>query len=333
MSAYNPDDTKHYCMCVQYIEALWKMATVVQEAKHRLMWGQLIPYVVMHVACFAVCWVGWSWAAVLVAAGLYAVRVFALTAFYHRYFSHRAFKTSRIFQFIGAALGNASLQRGPLWWAAHHRVHHRHSDEPGDVHSPHQHGFVWSHMGWFHARENHGTDHRLIRDFGKYPELVWLDRYDFAIPALLGFALYGLGEALAVWKPSLGTNGLQMFVWGWLISTVAVYHVTYSINSLSHMLGSQRFPTNDSSRNNWLLALLTFGEGWHNNHHHYPNSARQGFYAWEIDITYGILRVLSWLGVVWDLHPVPARVLELGRAADSERNGASRVLATGGSDS
>ena len=292
------------------------MASVCPEASstdRRLIWAQLIPYIAIHAGCLGVFLVGWSPIAVAAAVALYAVRVFALTAFYHRYFSHRAFKTSRVFQFVGAALANMALQRGPLWWAAHHRLHHRLSDRPGDVHSPHQDGFFWSHMGWFHAWRHQPTNYGAVRDFARYPELRLLDRLDFVIPLSLGAGLYGFGEWLRVAQPALGTTGLQMFVWGFVLSTVAVYHVTYSINSFAHLFGSRRFETRDDSRNNWILALLTFGEGWHNNHHHYPNSARQGFYWWEIDVTYSILFALTRLGIVWDLQPVPDRVLAAGR--------------------
>jgi stearoyl-CoA desaturase (delta-9 desaturase) len=292
-----------------------------EPAPRRLIWAQLIPYILIHLACFAVLWVGWSPVALIVAGVLYSVRVFALTAFYHRYFSHRAFKTSRIFQFIGAVLANSSLQRGPLWWAAHHRLHHRLSDKPGDLHSPHQDGFLWSHMGWFHDMANQPTNMKAIRDFAKYRELVLLDRFDFVVPLSLGALLYALGACLERWAPGLHTTGLQMFVWGWAISTVAVYHVTYSINSFAHLIGSRRFATEDSSRNSLVLALLTFGEGWHNNHHYYPNAARQGFYWWELDITYSILKMLSWVGIVWDLHAVPSEVLESGRKPATSARG------------
>jgi stearoyl-CoA desaturase (delta-9 desaturase) len=286
------------------------------EVKQHIDWFQLGPYILIHLACITVIWVGWSWVALAVAASLYVVRVFALTAFYHRYFSHRAFKTSRWFQFVGGVLGNMAVQRGPLWWAAHHRVHHRKSDQPGDLHSPHVEGFFWSHMAWFITRENYVTNYKAIPDFAKYPELRFINRFEFLVPLGLGFSLFGLGEAMRQWVPSWGTNGWQMLVWGFVISTIAVYHVTYSINSLAHLFGSQRYPTHDQSRNNLALALVTFGEGWHNNHHHYPNSARQGFYWWEIDLTYYVLVALSWLGLVWDLRPVPVKVLDEGRTAD-----------------
>ncbi len=276
-------------------------------------WLRCIPFILLHVGCLAVIWVGWSWPAVLVAALLYALRVFALTAFYHRYFSHRAFKTSRWFQFVGAVIGNSAVQKGPIWWSAHHRHHHRHSDTELDIHSPVTQGFWRSHMGWFMTRENYGTNHRSVRDWIKFPELRFVDRFDFLVPLLLGVGLYALGEALRYAMPGSGVTGWQMFVWGFLISTVAVYHVTYSINSLAHVFGRRRFNTKDASRNNFWLALATFGEGWHNNHHYYQASARQGFYWWEIDITFYTLVVLSWFGLVWELKPVPQRILDQGR--------------------
>lgn len=246
-------------------------------------------------------------------------RVFGLTAFYHRYFSHRAFKTSRWFQFAGAVLGNSAAQRGPIWWAAHHRNHHRHSDDEHDTHSPQRHGFAWSHMLWFMTRENYRTNRRVVKDWLKYPELRFLDRFDFLAPLALAAAMFGLGEWLRVAWPELGTSGWQVLVWAFLISTIALYHITFAVNSLAHTFGSQRFATTDNSRNNFWLALVTFGEGWHNNHHRNPASARQGFYWWEIDVTYSLLVVLSWLGLVWDLKPVPKNVLAEGRALTARR--------------
>lgn len=293
------------------------MATVAKDNAERLTRSDLvrvIPFILMHMACFSVFFVGVSWIAVAVAIVVYFTRVFGLTAFYHRYFSHRAFKTSRWFQFMGAAIGAAAVQRGPLWWAAHHREHHRHSDGPGDVHSPHVHGFLWSHMGWFMARKNYELQGDGLKDLWRYPELRFLDRHDYMAPTALAIAMYLLGAACERWAPGLGTTGWQMLVWGFLISTTALYHVTYAINSLAHTLGTRRYPTRDESRNNLWLALVTFGEGWHNNHHYYPSSARQGFYWWEIDITYYILRALSTLGIVWDLRTVPQRVLDEGRS-------------------
>ncbi len=289
------------------------------QSRQEVEWFRVTPFLLMHLACISVLWVGWSWVALGVALVIYFARVFGLTAFYHRYFSHRSFKTSRWFQFVGALLGNLAGQRGPIWWAAHHRDHHRYSETHADVHSPHAHGFLWSHMLWFMTRVNYRTIERNVKDLLKYPELRFLDRFDFVAPTALAFAMFGLGEALRIWAPSLGTNGWQMLVWGFLISTMVLYHVTFAINSLAHTIGTRRFNTNDDSRNNWWLALMTFGEGWHNNHHHYPASARQGFYWWEIDLTYCILVVLSWCGLVWDLKAVPQRVFDDARKHPSPR--------------
>jgi len=284
-------------------------AGVADERPERIDWLRVVPFVGMHLACIAIWWVGASAVAVVTAITLYALRMFAVTAFYHRYFSHRAFKTSRAAQLVFALLGASAVQRGPLWWAAHHRHHHAHSDRTGDAHSPQQHGFLWSHMGWFLARANFPTKIALVRDLAVYRELAVLDRFDAAVPALLAAALYAVGAALERLAPSLGTNGVQLLVWGFAVSTVAVWHATFAINSLAHTLGSRRFATRDSSRNNWVLALLTLGEGWHNNHHRFPAAARQGLRPWEIDLTYYALRLLALTGLIWDLRPVPAAML------------------------
>ncbi|MFO1407008.1 MAG: acyl-CoA desaturase [Steroidobacteraceae bacterium] len=276
-------------------------------------WPRVVPFALMHVGCLAVAWTGWSPFAVATAVLLYALRMFAITAFYHRYFSHRAFRASRGWQFVFAVLGASAVQRGPLWWAAHHRHHHQHSDRPGDAHSVRQDGFFWSHMGWFLARENFATRAHLVRDLAKYPELRWLDRYDVAVPAALFVALWAVGAWLEAAHPSLGTGPWQLVVWGFCISTVVLFHSTFVINSVAHQWGTRRFDTGDDSRNNALLALITFGEGWHNNHHRYPGSARQGFYWWEVDLSWYALRVLAALGVVRGLRPVPRSVIEAGR--------------------
>ena len=274
-----------------------------------------LPYFAMHLACLGVIWVGWSPVAVISAIALYLIRMFAITGFYHRYFSHRSFKTSRAAQFLFALLGCTAVQKGPLWWAAHHRHHHRCSDQEADVHSPVQHGFWWSHAFWFLASVNFKTHYDRIRDFSKYPELVFLTRYDMVIPVLFAMAIYLTGFLLEVFMPQLGTTGMQMLIWCFFISTIVLGHATFTINSLAHVIGKRRFKTKDNSRNNWFLALITLGEGWHNNHHRHPGSVRQGFYWWEIDLTYYILRLMAMVGIVWDLHPVPQRVLQEGRAS------------------
>ena len=252
--------------------------------------------------------VGWSPVAIAVAFLFYFTRMLAITGFYHRYFSHKSFKTSRFTQFVFALLGATAAQRGPLWWAAHHRHHHVHSDQEQDVHSPARHGFLWSHMGWFTASRNFSTNLTRVKDLAKYKELVWLDRFDSLVPLLFAAFIFGLGELLNALNPSLGTNGLQLVVWGFFISTVALYHATYTVNSLAHQFGKRRYRTKDDSRNSLLIALITCGEGWHNNHHHYPGSVRQGFYWWEIDFTFYFLKLLAWAGVIWDLKTVPETI-------------------------
>lgn len=271
----------------------------------RVDWLRVLPFIGLHLACIGVIWVGFSWFALWTAVALYALRMFAITGFYHRYFSHKSFRTSRPLQFVFAFIGAASVQRGPLWWAAHHRHHHIHADKDEDVHSP-RHGFWRSHMTWFLTPRGFRTEFERVPDLVRYPELRWLDRFDILVPVLLAVFLFVLGGVLESRAPQLGTNGPQLLIWGFFVSTVVLFHITVTINSLAHVWGTRRFATRDTSRNNILLALLTFGEGWHNNHHHFPGAARQGFRWWEVDLTYYLLRVMSWCRLVWDLKPVPA---------------------------
>jgi stearoyl-CoA desaturase (delta-9 desaturase) len=254
------------------------------------------PFVLLHLALLAAFFVPATAGAVALCAAAYAVRMFGITAGYHRYFAHRAYKTSRLFQFVLAWLGCSALQKGPLWWAGHHREHHRHSDTPKDPHSPYETTFWWSHVGWVLSAEHGETPAESIEDFGRYPELRWLDRYHWVPGILLAAACF----LLAGWA------GL---VWGFVVSTVLLYHGTFTINSLSHLIGSRRYDTADDSRNNWLLALVTMGEGWHNNHHHYQSSANQGFFWWEIDLSYYALLGLRCLGLVWDLRKPSEKAL------------------------
>jgi len=245
--------------------------------------------------------------------------MFAVTGIYHRYFCHNAYRLSRPVQFLFAVLGSTAVQRGPLWWAGHHRHHHTHSDTEEDIHSPRRQGFWWSHVGWILSTRNFRTRLDLVGDFARFPELRFLDRFDILVPVLLATGLYGAGAILATRAPHLGTSGPQMLFWGFFLSTMALFHATSTINSLDHMIGSQRFQTGDDSRNNASLAVLTLGEGWHNNHHRFAVSARQGFYWWEVDITYYILRALALLRIVRDLEPVPEAVLSEGRRFDAAK--------------
>ena len=262
--------------------------------RYRLL--ETIPFVLAHLACFAALWTGVHATDLLIAAGLYGLRMFGITAGYHRYFAHRSFKTSRAFAFTLAFLAQSSAQRGILWWAGNHRQHHRFSDTDDDVHSPVRHGFWHAHLGWFFTDEHRETDLAAVPDLAHYPELVWLDRHPYLPAVLTGFL---------IWLAA-GWSGLVV---GFLWSTVVLWHATFSINSLAHLVGRRRYLTGDQSRNNLWLALLTFGEGWHNNHHHYQSAARQGFRWYEIDVSFYALKVLAAAGLVWQLNSPPGHVV------------------------
>jgi stearoyl-CoA desaturase (Delta-9 desaturase) len=278
-----------------------------------IVYPSTVPFVLVHLACFGAIWTGVTWEAVGICVALYWLRIFAIGAGYHRYFSHRAYSTSRTFQFILAVLAQTTTQKSVLWWAAKHRHHHLFSDTEHDVHSPRHKGFFYSHVGWIFDRKHDETDLVKIDDFARYPELMWLHRYEQTPAIALAVATF----LIAGW-PGL--------VVGFFWSTVLVYHGTFCINSLAHVHGKKRYVTGDDSRNNWLLALFTMGEGWHNNHHAYQASARQGFRWWEIDPTYYILKALSWTGVVWDLKSPPEAVLR------NEQKLGSRVIERAAAD-
>ena len=262
-----------------------------------------VIFVAMHLSLLFVFVVPASTKVVLLALGGYGLRMWAVTAGYHRYFAHRSYKTSRAFQLVLAFLGAMSMQNGPIWWASVHRRHHKHSDAEGDVHSPARRGFFYAHIGWvFDQTVPRPRDDSNVTDLLRYPELRWIDRHDWVATSAYALACFAIG----------GVPGL---VWGFVVSTLAVFHATLFINSLAHMWGSRRYATGDASRNSALLALITFGEGWHNNHHHYASSTRQGFFWWEVDLTYWVLRVLGWLGIVWAIREPPAAVV--ARTADA----------------
>jgi stearoyl-CoA desaturase (Delta-9 desaturase) len=261
-----------------------------------IIYPSAVPFVLVHLACIAAIWSGVTWQAIAICVALYWVRIFAIGAGYHRYFSHRAYSTGRVFAFVLAFLAQTSAQKSVLWWAAKHRHHHLHSDTKQDVHSPRHRGFVYSHVGWIFARQHDAVDLVKVADFARWPELMWLQKYE-------------LGPAIALGALCFLVAGWSGLVVGFFWSTVLVYHATFCINSLAHVRGRVRYVTGDDSRNNWLLALFTMGEGWHNNHHACQSSVRQGFRWWEIDPTYAILKALSWLGMVWDLKTPPERLL------------------------
>jgi len=267
-------------------------------------------YWFIHAACLLGLFVETTPLALYTLVFLLGLRMFAITGVYHRYFAHRTYKTSRAFQLVLAVLGTLAIQKGPLWWAAGHRRHHQYSDQPGDMHSPRE-GFIHSHLGWIFERRWGKTEIARIRDFARFPELLWLDKWHWVPPLTLSALCFVIG-------------GWSMLIWGFVISTVLLWHLTYTINSLAHVWGSRRYDTSDDSRNNFVLALLTMGEGWHNNHHHFMSCTRQGFFWWEIDFTYYVLRALAAVGLVWDLREPPARVVAATAAAKSlARAGAS----------
>ncbi len=261
-------------------------------------WLRSAPFWGVHVAAVAgVAALGWSWTGLALALALYFVRMFFITAGYHRYFSHRTFQTGRAMQLVLALGGTLALQKGVLWWAANHRVHHRYSDQPQDVHSPRQRGLYWSHVGWILSDEHQHTRWDQVRDLARFPELRWLNRHWMAPPVLMALLLLALGGPWAL-------------VWGFFVSTTLLWHGTFLVNSLAHRIGRRRFATRDDSRNSALIALLTLGEGWHNNHHHYPGMARQGLAWYELDVSYYVLRLLERLGLIHDLRRPPRRVLD-----------------------
>lgn len=277
------------------------MQSSSQNPTERSTWETYFLYIfggitILHLACFGAFWTGVHTIDWVVCFLLYFIRMFAITGGYHRYFSHRTYKTSRWFQFILAFVAQTSSQKGALWWAAHHREHHRESDTLNDVHSPVRKGFLYSHIGWLYRLQNDYTPYEKISDFSKYPELVFLNK-NWLIPPVT------LGVFIGLW---LGWSGLIV---GFCLSTVLLWHGTFTINSLSHIYGYQDYYTGDHSKNNWLLSIITLGEGWHNNHHFYQSSTRQGFKWWQVDITYYILKLISWIGLVWDLREPPAEVL------------------------
>jgi stearoyl-CoA desaturase (Delta-9 desaturase) len=271
--------------------------SIDRDSSTDIVYPSTIPFIIVHLTCFAAIWTGVTAEAVAIGVGLYWLRIFAIGAGYHRYFSHRAYETSRGFQFVLAVLAQSTSQKSVLWWAANHRDHHLHSDTELDVHSPRHTGFIYSHVGWIFSRGQETMNVNRIADFAKYPELMWLHRYE-QLPA---FVLAVLCLAVASW-PGL----IVGFFW----STVAVYHGTFCINSLAHLVGKRRYVTGDDSRNNWLLAIITMGEGWHNNHHAYQSSARQGFRWWEYDPTFYLLTLLQRLGLVWNLKLPTAEVMQ-----------------------
>ncbi|HEX7135274.1 MAG TPA: acyl-CoA desaturase, partial [Iamia sp.] len=261
-----------------------------------------VPFLLVHLAPLLVVFTGVTAAAVVIGIALFYGRMFFITAGYHRYFAHRSYRMGRVAQFVMAVGGATAAQKGALWWASHHRDHHRFSDTERDVHSPLK-GFWWSHVGWILSDKHKGWDPDAIKDFNKYPELRFITKHDWIAPWTLGVVSY----LVAGW-PGL----IVGFFW----STVLLWHGTFTVNSLAHVMGRRRYATTDTSRNSALIAAWTGGEGWHNNHHYYQASARNGFFWWEYDPTYYGLKVLSWFRIVRDLKVPPARILDDARVRE-----------------
>jgi len=269
-----------------------------------------IGFALLHIAPVLIFWTGSTLFDWMVCIFLYFFRMFFVTGGYHRYFSHRTFKTSRFFQFILAFFAQTSLQKGVLWWAANHRTHHKYSDLPDDPHSARIYGFWYSHVGWIIGPDYKETRSDLIKDYAKYPELRWLNSHYLIPPIILMLLVYFIGGYINSGGvlAEIPVAGLSTLAIGFFLSTVVLFHGTFSINSLMHMIGKPRYVSNDKSKNSLFLALITMGEGWHNNHHYYQSSVRQGFFWWEIDVTFYILKFLSVFGIVWDLRPVPVHI-------------------------
>lgn len=292
----------------------------VSPKKDSLSTLSLIGFILVSSSALIAFFVPFSWELVWIAVASYFLRMFGITAGYHRYFAHNAYKTSRFMQFIIGFIGGAAMQKGPLWWGAHHRDHHRYSDTDKDLHSP-RHGFWHSHMLWFLDPKVDEYDPKKIKEYTKYPEIVFIDKYYWIPPLVYAILLYIGGYFFS------GRDHLYAFsvlTWGYAVSTFFLGHGTWTINSLTHVIGKKRYESGDDSKNHWLLAFITMGEGWHNNHHYYRHSANMGFYWYEYDISYYVLKVLSWLGLVWDLKKPPAHVLEEGKMQDALRSGKSK---------
>src|SRR5712691_10483887 len=254
--------------------------------------------------------VPFSWPLVGLWAASHFLRAIGLTLAFHRYLAHRSFQMNRAARFVWAFFGTAAMQKGPLWWAGHHVNHHRYADRDGDPHSPAISGFYYAHIGWFLNDAKHDRlepTNPVVRDFSKAPELAWLERCYWAPPLAFAVALFLIG-------------GWPFFVWGFAVPTMTLAHATFAINTVNHLWGSRRFDTHDESRNNPLTAFFAAGEGWHNNHHRYQRAARNGFYWWEVDITWYVIRAMAAVGLAWNIQAVPARICSEANAVKARRD-------------
>jgi stearoyl-CoA desaturase (delta-9 desaturase) len=289
---------------------------VAHETLHRIMTGTVtaVPFIGLGVAG----WQVWAellhWSDLAVFAILYTATALGVTVGFHRHFTHRSFATTPLMRGVLAALGSAAIEGPVISWVADHRKHHAFADMPGDPHSPHvDHGGGWrgalrglahAHLGWLFIHTQRGARNRYARDLVDDPVVRFVDR-TFVVWALGGLgAAFGLGWLIG----GTLTAALTGLLWGGAVRILVLHHVTYSINSLCHYFGSQRFDTGDESRNLAWLSLLSFGEAWHNNHHAFPTSAAHGLRWWELDLSSLIIRGLEKVGLAWDVVRIdPAR--------------------------
>ncbi|MBI1790784.1 MAG: fatty acid desaturase [Acidobacteria bacterium] len=257
------------------------------SSKLKINWLTTTVLVVFHLGAVAALFM-FDWKAVLVASFLYWLAIgCGIGMGYHRLLTHRSYKVPRFIEQFLAICGTLTLEGGPIFWVATHRLHHQNSDKPGDPHSPRD-GAFWSHMGWIMLGESKHSDTRQMSrytpDLSKDPFYRWLNSFHYVPLVILGLTLLAVG-------------GVKMMMWGVFVRVVVGLHSTWLVNSATHMWGRRRFRTTDDSRNNWWVALLTFGEGWHNNHHAHPNSSRHGLAWYELDLTYVQIRLLELFGV------------------------------------
>jgi len=258
----------------------------------------LIALIIVHLVSLLGFYTGISWTAFVAFLGLYIIRGLGITMGYHRYFAHKSFKTNRFFQFILGLMGSMAVQGGILWWVSHHREHHRYTETEDDIHSPVAHGFWQSHIGWLTNKKAFNAPKIRANDFAKIPEIKFLQKQYVFIQVLQVLGLFSLGSYLQAAFPQLETSGAQLLVWGFFINTVALWHSTFAVNSICHVWGKEPYEANDTSKNNFIVALLAFGEGWHNNHHKFATSARHGLEWWQFDMTFITLRFLEAFGIV-----------------------------------
>jgi stearoyl-CoA desaturase (Delta-9 desaturase) len=270
---------------------------------------QIVIFWTVQVSALLIFAVPFRWAFVAVWAASHFLRAIGLTLAFHRYFAHRAFKMNRVARFVWTWIGTSAMQKGPMWWAGHHVNHHKYADRDGDPHSPMVSGVYYAHIGWFLNDTRHDKlepNNPVIRDFSRVPEIAFIEKYFFLPPLLLAIAMFAIG-------------GFPLLIWGFCLPTMTLAHATFAINTVNHMFGSRRFETVDESRNNPLTALFAVGEGWHNNHHRYQRAARNGFYWWEFDPTWYVIRAMKAVGLAWDVQAVPKRIYEEARVVKAKR--------------